>query len=91
MRSPDVLSSGERLANFTVSVAKSLSNASESWQDSSVQCLYHEGAVGNGVTQKFSCSQPVIGRYVTVMTNHGQPLQICELEVEAKPYLGDGK
>lgn len=77
---------GDKLANFTITVDRSLSDSSESWQDHSEQCLYHDGAVPDGATVHLNCSEPVVGRYLTVMVNTTDALHFCEIEVLGIPF-----
>ena len=80
------MSLGDRLADFDINVARSLSNSSASWQNSSELCVYHEGAVAQGATEALVCSQPIVGRYVTVVLPTDQhALTLCEVQVLATP------
>ena len=69
-------------------MAQSLSDASQGWQDSSRLCLHHPGQIGLGSTDSLDCSQPVSGRYVTlVLPTSDYPLNFCEMEVLGVPAV----
>ncbi len=50
-------------------------------------CYYETGTVGSGATVTYTCTAPLIGRYVTVQSSTGVALQLCELEVYATRKL----
>ena len=82
------MSLGYRLADFDVNVAQSLSNSSRGWQDSSKLCLHRTGQIAQGATESLDCSQPVAGRYVTlVLSTNLHALNFCEMEVLAVPTV----
>ena len=58
------------------------------------QCAYQSAALTGGETKTFTCSQPIVGRYVTVHfpTTKTAALTVCEVEVYGQNTVQpDGK
>ena len=76
----------ERLGNFELRVEAN--DITPVFGRSDPGLCYHEtGNVGSGATVTYPCTVPLVGRYVTLQSNTGFALQICELEVYAARKL----
>ena len=78
----------DRLQNFTIEVDNSPSDPKKGLQETSARCFHHTGPVGFGATIRLNCSQPIHGRYVTVLLFYDNALTLCEVEVLAIPAMG---
>ncbi|XP_070210604.1 fucolectin-like [Littorina saxatilis] len=79
---------GFRLANFDILVSSHLTDPSQSWPDTSALCLHRGPQIADGATERLDCSQPIAGRYVTLLISPAsEPLHFCELEVLGVPAL----
>ncbi|XP_070210577.1 fucolectin-like [Littorina saxatilis] len=79
---------GFRLANFDILVSSHLTDPSLSWPDTSALCLHRGPQIADGATERLDCSQPIAGRYVTLLISPAsEPLNFCELEVLGVPAL----
>ena len=73
-----------RLRDFTVYVDEEKQEAG-----SGVVCVTVD-RIGNGATVEYNCSEPVMGRYVTVFQRN-EILTICDLQVMAVKAPGQGE
>ena len=44
-------------------------------------CWYEPDAFGINETKTFNCTEPLVGRYVTIHFNRSEYLSLCEVEV----------
>ena len=75
--------------NITMQVGWSFSEVDNSFSPETFrQCAREYGSVGPGVSKTYTCSQPIIGRYVLVQRAWHDPglswLTVCEVQVFGK-------
>ena len=79
---PPLFVVGDRLSDFYIQVGTKFDSATFN-PATYTQCWYQSDAIEQGETRQFTCSEDIVGRYVTINfpTTKSGALTLCEVQV----------